>query len=120
MSAPSVITAAAVGAACGVVLNVLYMAVKHAWPENYFGLEGSVDPVVSRNVARYAGFRFAPPFITASAAGITSDRLGHSAAISVVTAMVVHLVRPSGDILARARQRQWGRLQDARQYCSES
>ncbi len=49
--------ASGVGAACGVVLNVFYLAVRHAWPENYFGLDGSVDPVVSRNIMRYALFR---------------------------------------------------------------
>lgn len=108
MSAGEIVAAGAVGTACGIVLNVFYLAVRHAWPENYFGLGGSVDPVVSRNIGRYALFRFAPPFVMVAAAGITGDRLGYSAAVSVLVAVLVHVVRPLHDIIVRALHRQWG------------
>ena len=100
--------AGSVGVVCGLVLNVFYLAVRHAWPENYFGLGGSVDPIVSRNISRYVTFRFVPPFIIAAATGLTSERLGYSAVLAVLVALFVHLVRPLRDIVARVSRRQWG------------
>lgn len=106
MSLGEVLASGAVGVACGVVLNVFYLAVRHAWPENYFGLGGSVDPVVSRNIWRYVLFRFVPPFVMIAAAAITSERLGYSATFSVLVAVIVHIIRPFCDIVTRAsRQR---------------
>lgn len=108
MSVGEIGGAGSVGVVCGLVLNVFYLAVRHAWPENYFGLGGSVDPIVSRNINRFATFRFVPPFIIAAAAALTSERLGYSAVVAVLVALFVHLVRPLGDIVARASRHQWG------------
>lgn len=100
--------ATAVGFACGLVLNVFYIVVRHAWPQNYFGLDGTVDPIVSRNILRYTLFRFAPPFIMAAAASLTSERLGYSAALGVSVAVLVHVIRPLHDVMVRVQRRQWG------------
>lgn len=108
MSVGEIVGASGVGAACGVVLNVFYLAVRHAWPENYFGLGGSVDPVVSRNIMRYALFRLLPPFVMVAAAGLTSERLGYSSAVAALVAVLVHITRPLQDIMVRGSRRQWG------------
>jgi uncharacterized membrane protein len=67
-----------IGLFCGWLVNVFYVAVKHVWPFNYFGLDGSVDPIVSRNLLRYILFRFVPPGFGFAAAVLTVERMGGS------------------------------------------
>jgi hypothetical protein len=79
------------GVACGLFLNIFYLSLKHVWPQNYFGLSGSVDPVVSRNLARWAVFRLIPPAIAAAAASITAERAGGIYWLAGAVAIVLHV-----------------------------
>ena len=93
------------GLACGCFLNVFYLSLKHVWPENYFGLSGSVDPVVSRNLVRWAVFRLTPPAIAAAAAALTSERAGAYpwVAAGIATALHVRLLLLA--VIASARRK---------------
>lgn len=79
------------GIACGLFLNIFYLSLKHVWPENYFGLSGSVDPVVSRNLPRWAVFRLIPPVIAAAAASITAERADGYYWVAGAVTIVLHV-----------------------------
>ncbi|WP_116450524.1 hypothetical protein [Blastococcus litoris] len=81
------------GLFCGLVLNVLYTCLKHVWPQNYFGLSGSVDPVVSRNMGRWGAFRLIPPVLASASAAVTADRIDGYPWLAAGLAALVHLQR---------------------------
>jgi hypothetical protein len=109
---PSWLAALLIGGASGVVLNIFYMTVKHVWPENYFGLDGSVDPVVSRNIARYLVFRFVPPAVMIGVAALTSERLGGDALLAALAALLVHIARLVVDAAKKGRSKLWGQVRN--------
>lgn len=74
----------------GFLLNVFYVAVKHVWPANYFGLSSTVDPIISRNLTRYLIFRFVPPALAVAAAAVTSDRNDGSPWLATIIVLIVH------------------------------
>lgn len=82
-----------VGIAFGIIVNIFYAAVRHTWPENYFGLDGSVDPVVSRNAYRYVVFRFIPPFVAVAASALTVERFGGGPLLAGMATAVIHILR---------------------------
>lgn len=87
-----VAAAIAIGTSCGLIANVFFVAVKHEWPANYFQLDSTVDPVVSRNARRYLIFRFAPPGLLFAAASVTAERASLSPWVAVASALVVHSI----------------------------
>lgn len=95
------------GIAFGLLLNIFYSALKHAWPDNYFGLAGSVDPVVSRNAVRCLIFRFAPPFVAVVSSSLTAERFGGTAWLAGAATTVVHAGRliPAAINAGRATRR---------------
>lgn len=95
------------GLVCGVFLNIFYLSLRHVWPENYFGLAGSVDPVVSRNLPRWAIFRLIPPAIAAAAAALTTERAGGYlwVAAGVTTALHARLLVGAVVISVRRKRR---------------
>lgn len=82
-----------VGITFGIILNILYSAVRHTWPENYFGLDGSVDPIISRNAYRYLIFRFVPPFVAVAASALTAERFGGRPLLAGMATAVIHILR---------------------------
>jgi hypothetical protein len=102
-----ILASAGIGLFCGLLLNVFYVVVKHEWPANYFGIGGSVDPIISRNVIRYSLFRLAPPAIAALAAATTAERANGHTFVTVAVVLVVHLVRV---VLASAREVKRGQI----------
>ncbi len=78
------------GVVCGGLLNVFFAAVKHQWPANYFDINASVDPLVSRNMTRYLIFRFSPPLLVFGAAAVTADNLKTSPWLAALVALIVH------------------------------
>lgn len=93
------------GLSCGLLLNVFYLALKHVWPDNYFGLSGSVDPVVSRNLPRWAVFRLVPPAIAGAAAALTAERAEGFVWVALVAALVIHVWRLVRAAVAAVRRR---------------
>lgn len=104
-----ILSSIAVGAFCGLLLNVFFLAVKHEWPTNYFNLMGSVDPMISRNFVRYSIFRFVPPVVGVLAASITTERMGGSVTWAVVAALLMHLHRVLFGILRDLSRARFGR-----------
>jgi hypothetical protein len=95
------------GLICGSLLNIFYKCLKHVWPQNYFGLSGSVDPIVSRNLVRWTVFRFLPPAVAVAAASLTAERYGGPPLLAGVLAAVVHLQRIVRESVSQARRRRW-------------
>lgn len=91
--AAKIVIALLAGASCGLLLNIFYVTLKHVWPENYFGLSGSVDPIVSRNLPRWAIFRLVPPAIAAAAAALTAERAHSFVWVAAGVAIAVHVSR---------------------------
>jgi hypothetical protein len=105
--AGQIIPAIAAGLICGVVLNVLYLCLKHVWPENYFGLSGSVDPIVSRNLLRWALFRLVPPMLGAAAASLTAERSDAWPWLAAGITAMVHLTRVGLAVRSAVDNRRW-------------
>lgn len=92
-------------------LRAFYAAFHARWPENYFGGEEGVDPVVSRSIWRYATFRLVPAAVVFAAAGTVATRLGESRPLSIgLTASVYIILGPAHALLRdwRARPRRVG------------
>lgn len=109
-----VLKALSIGLVCGLLLTMLYVAVKNQWPHNYFYMDSSIDPVVSRNLPRYMFFRFVPPALVFSAAGVTADRLGVNAWIAVLSAVAAHSYGLLSAVLTAVRRRRRLQLAAAR------
>lgn len=95
------------GLACGFLLNIFYVSLKHVWPENYFGLSGTVDPIVSRNLPRWAVFRLVPPVIAAAAASLTAERAEAYVWVAVGVTIIVHVQRLIRASVISAHRRYW-------------
>jgi hypothetical protein len=88
-------------------LNIFYLCLKHVWPENYFGLSGSVDPIVSRNLLRWGVFRYAPPMIMAAAASLTAERANGLPWLAASLTASLHIWPLARTAAARLLGRSW-------------
>lgn len=86
----SYLSPVAVAALLAVLIRAFYRAFESRWPENYFGGEGGIDPVISRTPWRYAIFRMLPVAAGLSVAGTVSSRLGYSRPLAVILAAALH------------------------------
>jgi len=82
-------------------LRGFYGAFHSRWPEQYFGGERGVDPVVSRSPWRYGAFRLVPVFVVLSAAGTVAARLGESRSTAIIAAVTVYVVQGPGRMAVR-------------------
>jgi len=69
-----VVAAIGVGLASALGLY-MYSSAEHHWPDNYFSVGPSVDPIVSRRLGRYTLFRLGPVYLAAVFTAVTVHRL---------------------------------------------
>ena len=81
----------AIGLATALGLLMLYQAAANEWPDNYFSVGPSVDPLVSRKLGKYALFRLGPVLLAGAFASSTASRVGAEPTIAVVTLGAAHL-----------------------------
>jgi hypothetical protein len=91
----------------GFLLNIFYVSLKHVWPQNYFGLSGSVDPIISRNLVRWTVFRFVPPVIAAAAASLTAQRAAGFPLVAAAFTIALHVGRLIKPTIQAVRRRYW-------------
>lgn len=85
-------------------LYIFYRAVQLQWPESYFGANDLAAYAISISPARYAAFRFGPPFVTCLFVYVTLDRLGRSAAVGASAVGIGHaMLRPGWALIQAAR-----------------
>lgn len=94
-----------IGIAAAIGLYMLYQAAEHRWPDNYFSVGPSVDPLVSRKLGRYALFRLGPVFLAGAFAAVTANRLHNPVPVALLTLGAVHLANTSLLALARILRR---------------
>lgn len=92
----SQLTLLGLAAADCILVKAFYRAFESRWPENYFGGEGGIDPVISRTPWRYAIFRLLPVAACLSVAGTVSARLGYSRTLAVVYTAALYIAGGPG------------------------
>jgi len=70
---------------------MLYSAAAHQWPDNYFSVGTSVDPMVSRKLTKYALFRLGPVFLAGAFVAVTTRRLHDPAWLGLLLMGAIHL-----------------------------
>lgn len=102
---PSFVFSLAIAILAVTLLRSFYRAFASQWPENYFGGEGGVDPVVSRSLARYLAFRSIPVFLACYASGVASDRLSAPPGITILLLWMIYAATTSVPGIWRALKR---------------
>ncbi len=80
--------AALLGAA---FLHAFYRGVQHKWPNSYYTLPASADPIVSRRLPRYLLFRFGPVYAVAVFVAVTMARLREAVVLSLALMLLLHI-----------------------------
>ena len=94
----------AVATSAAVLLRAFYAEFESKWPENYFGGDYGVDPVVSRTPLRYLAFRLGPVVAVLIVAGVVGARLGESRFTVIAYASALHLMAgPIGGVVRSLR-----------------
>ena len=72
-------------------LALFYTGVYHQWPEAYFGLEDSLDSVVSRSMTFYVCFRAVPVWLATVFVTVTVERLNGLPGLAAFVLGATHL-----------------------------
>jgi hypothetical protein len=100
-----VIESVLVGLATAVGLWMLYSAAAHEWPDSYFSVGPSVDPMVSRKLGKYALFRLGPVFLAGAFAAVTARRLHDPVCLAVGALGVAHVAHTNALAITRTVRR---------------
>lgn len=79
------------GVVAAVFLQIFYASVQHRWPENYYSLQSSMDPVISRHLSVYLSFRSVPVYLASVFLTVSMYRIGGNSAAALSVMALLHL-----------------------------
>ena len=89
-------------------LSAFYRSVRSNWPENYFLMSTTRDPIITRSITHYVLYRVVPVFVCCLFVGVSLDRgstpdlLGYSpAAVCILAVGASHVSLTNGRALFR-------------------